>query len=235
VPPTGTYPTTIQGLSEARHYSINLLSGTINSPVVELSFNTNGAPDENIAIAGNARIVRATSSSGPWTDEGGSGVFSPAAPAGYATSDVTTISNPTYFALAYQAVPLPITLGDFSAHLENGLVHLKWFTHSETNIAYFTVERSASGLVYEPVAHIPGVGSRKAERYDSAVDHDPLFGIAYYRRRQTDFHEQESRSGVVMSDSSGAAQARLGVSPNPPRTTAAVSARVTHARDAPGK
>lgn len=235
VPPTGTYPTTIQGLSEARHYSINLLSGTINSPVVELSFNTNGAPDENIAIAGNARIVRATSSSGPWTDEGGSGVFSPAAPAGYATSDVTTISNPTYFALAYQAVPLPITLGDFSAHLENGLVHLKWFTHSETNNAYFTVERSASGLVYEPVATIPGAGNSKEKRYYSAVDHDPLFGISYYRLRQTDFDEQYSHSGVVMIDNSGAAQARLVVYPNPSSTNDEILLKVTNARDAHGK
>ncbi|MGC4022896.1 MAG: hypothetical protein QM734_13590 [Cyclobacteriaceae bacterium] len=74
--PTGSYASTLEGISATRYYAVSLLSGTMNSPIVELNFNTNSPTDESVSVAGNVHVARSTSASGPWTDEGGSGVIS---------------------------------------------------------------------------------------------------------------------------------------------------------------
>ncbi len=235
-PPSGAYPATIQGLSEARYFVIDLLSGTLNDPVVELSFNTNGPPDENITIAGNARVVRAESPTGPWTDEGGSGVFSPAAPAGYATSDVTSIVNPTYFALGYQSVPLPITLAFFDAIPEEAGVRLKWATLAEKDNAYFTIERSVTGLSFDSIMAVPGAGNSREMIYYAALDELPFRGVSYYRLKQTDYDGTFTHSRVVRVETLGGRNyMQVVLYPNPSHPGEHVLLHVKHATDARGR
>lgn len=214
-PPVGSYPITIEGISQARYYAINLTSGTMNSPLVTLSFNTNSPADEAIAVPGNAHIVRATNSAGPWTDEGGAGVFSPAAPAGHATSGITSIANPTYFALGLEDTVLPIMLKSFDAVYKNDIVELNWTTVTEKNNAYFTVERSSNGLTYDSILSVEGAGDSKTILNYSEIDWNPLPGVSYYRLRQTDYDGKTTLSRVVRIENTGTRTSSISVYPNP--------------------
>lgn len=214
IPPTGTYPPSIGILSEARYYSIDQISGTMNSPTVELSFNTNGAADESITVPGNVHILKATLSTGPWTDEGGAGVFSPAAPAGYATSGITAIGNPTFFTLGYQNGPLPITLKSFDAVLKDDVVELKWSTYTEKNNAWFTIEKSANGLNYDSVLSVEGAGNSQKILHYEQTDPNPLSGVSYYRLKQTDYDLNYSYSNIVKITNVNSTP-RISLYPNP--------------------
>lgn len=214
-PSSGTVPVTVIGISPTRYYKIDLTSGIMNSPLVTLSFNTNGLADETVAVPGNLRIARATASTGPWTDEGGAGVFSPAAPAGHATSGITSIANPTYFTLASVDNVLPIELKSFDATFKNDVVEIIWTTATEKNNAYFTVERSSNGLNYDSIFSVKGAGDSKMILNYNEIDWDPLPGVSYYRLRQTDYDGMTKVSHVVRVENTGPRISSISVYPNP--------------------
>jgi hypothetical protein len=217
-PPSGTVPVTVIGISPTRYYKIDLTSGIMNSPLVTLSFNTNGVADETVAVPGNLRVARATASTGPWTDEGGAGVFSPAAPAGHATSGITSIANPTYFTLASVDNVLPIELKSFDATYKNDIVEIIWTTATEKNNAYFTVERSSNGLNYDSILSVKGAGDSKLILHYHEIDLNPLSGISYYRLRQTDYDGETKVSHVVRVENTGTKASSISVYPNPSAT-----------------
>jgi hypothetical protein len=82
--------------------------------------------------------------------------------------------------------PLPIELLSFQAIPVSERVDLAWTTASETNNAFFTVERSSDGVVWENVAHLPGAGTSLQPLQYRISDEQPLPGLSYYRLRQTD-------------------------------------------------
>ena len=214
-PPTGSYPVAVGVLSEARYYSVDLISGSMNSPTIELSFNTNGVADESIITPGNVHVMRATSSTGPWTDEGGSGVFSPASPAGYATSGVTSVATPTFFTLGYQNVVLPISLKSFDAALKNDFVEVSWITLSEHNNDFFTIERSADGIKFDSIGVVKGAGNSQSIISYGHTDTDPLSGTSYYRLKQTDYDKTDTYSEVKRIVNDKVKASELLVYPNP--------------------
>ena len=225
-PPTGMYPVAVGVLSEARYYAIDLVSGTMNSPTIELNFNTNGVADENVVVPGNARIMRSTNPAGPWTDEGGSGVYSPAAPSGYATSGVTSIASTTYFTLGYPNVILPVTLAYFKGTLRNGEVHLDWKTFTEKDNKLFTIERSGPEIHFDSIAYRDGAGSSLTVRNYAHIDRFPLAGRSYYRLKQTDFDGAFSYSNIVMIENDENIASRLILSPNPSRDAEAIKVQL---------
>lgn len=196
-PPSGSFPLTLESLSATRHYSVNLISGTMNSPTVELSFNTNAPADETVSVPGNIHIVRSTASTGPWTDEGGSGVFSPAAPSGYAISGITSLAATTFFSIGYENQILPIKLKSFKATLTQGVVKLDWITVTEIDNAWFTIERSSNGIKFDSLFSVEGAGNSKEVNYYHETDERPLRGTSYYRLRQTDYDGRFTYSDVV--------------------------------------
>lgn len=211
--PAGSHESTLSDLSGARYYKVDLLSGTMNSPVIELSFNTNGSADEPVTTPGNLKVARATSPISLWTDEGGAGVFSPAAPAGYVTSLPTSIEFSTYFAIAYTDLPLPISLLSFTGTLAENKVHLRWTTASETGNDFFTIERSSDGKNFETILDIDGAGDSQALLSYSAEDRSPLVGKSYYRLKQTDFDGAYTYSQIITIMNEG--RLRFAVAPNP--------------------
>jgi fibronectin-binding autotransporter adhesin len=229
-PPTGTYPVEVGVLSEARYYSVDLVSGTMNAPTVELNFNTNGAPDENVLLAGNAHIMRSTSATGPWTDEGGSGVFSPAAPAGYATSGITSIASQTFFTLGYQNVILPVELFTFSGYFENGAVQLFWTTLTEKDNDYFAIERSGAELHFDSIGYVTGAGESKVRLNYRFTDRNPPGGVSYYRLKQTDFDGKVTYSKIIIIESSFE-EPVLSVYPNPVRSGEPIHVRLDYNKD----
>lgn len=111
------------------------------------------------------------------------------------------------------ATLLPITLVSFDANSTAQGVVLSWTTAMERDNDYFTVERSADGVVYEEVLRIPSAGNAQAVQHYAATDPTPFDGTVYYRLRQTDLDGTTTYSDVVPVRARGSASTM--VHPNP--------------------
>jgi fibronectin-binding autotransporter adhesin len=207
--PTGSLDGTLSNMSSNRYYRIQLLSGTITQPTVQLSFN-NDVVDEEVHVPGNLRVAKSNSPGGPWSTAGGAGVFSPADPVGYTTSAaaLTTINSTSFFALASTnkvdnpltgtpPVPLPVKLVLFTAVRQGAAVRVAWVTVSEQNSAYFSVQRSADGRTFSDLQRVAAQGSSTSRHDYAALDASPLAGLSYYRLRQVDNDGKENYSPAV--------------------------------------
>jgi hypothetical protein len=85
---------------------------------------------------------------------------------------------------------LPIKLLSFTAKIVNNSVVIEWITGEEENNDFFTIERSADGINYQPILHLPGAGNSISQLKYKAVDDQPVSKISYYRLRQTDYDGQ---------------------------------------------
>ena len=85
-------------------------------------------------------------------------------------------------------VALPITLLSFQVGLskKSNHVEINWSTVSEINNDFFTIERSKDNLTWEAIETIEGKGNGVSLNQYEAVDPYPLFGISYFRLKQTD-------------------------------------------------
>ncbi|WP_185816992.1 PA14 domain-containing protein [Hymenobacter metallilatus] len=112
--------------------------------------------------------------------------------------------------------PLPVTLTRFSATSQNTMVAVFWETAQELNSAYFVVERSANGQLFETAGQVAAAGTTQQQQQYSFIDHTPLSGLSYYRLRQVDTDGSVHFSSVVAVQvvKQGTA-ARVVLSPNP--------------------
>ena len=213
-PPTGTVPVTVIGISPTRYYAINLTSGIMNSPLVTLSFNTNGLEDELLSVPGisvsRGQLIPVVH--GPMKVEP---VFFllPIQPVMLLQDHLYV--NPTYFTLASVDNVLPIELKSFDATYKNDIVEIIWTTVTEKNNAYFTVERSSNGLNYDSIFSVKGAGDSKKILNYQEIDLNPLPGISYYRLRQTDYDSKTKVSHVVRVENTGTRISAISVYPNP--------------------
>ncbi|HTB23775.1 MAG TPA: T9SS type A sorting domain-containing protein, partial [Puia sp.] len=112
------------------------------------------------------------------------------------------------------STPLPITLISFNAFPENGEVKLEWSTASETDNAFFTIQKSTDGRGWTTVQKVLGSGtSSNIENY-TAYDLTPFQGISYYRLMQTDIDGKQTFSPII-SINLGNKNAEISVFPNP--------------------
>ena len=92
---------------------------------------------------------------------------------------------------------VPIELLSFHARVTRAnTVVLDWQTATETDNDFFTVERAADGLSWEPVSTIDGAGQSVATLRYRTTDAHPHPGTSYYRLRQTDFDGRYSHSRI---------------------------------------
>lgn len=130
---------------------------------------------------------------------------------------VTSFSPFTFGSISSAYEPLPVELITFTAKDENKNVALNWSTLSETNNAFFTVEKSLNGIEFIQIAKIDGKGNSNIKNDYSALDTNPINGINYYRLRQTDFDEKSSFSKIISFNFSeiNFKNASITVFPNP--------------------
>lgn len=110
--------------------------------------------------------------------------------------------------------PLPVTFISFNAINQAGKVALKWYTASEENNSYFTVERSHNGQDWETVTTVNGAGNSDQALGYTAYDNNPYQGTSYYRIKQTDYNEEFSYSRIATVTVQGA-NSEVTLSPNP--------------------
>jgi hypothetical protein len=113
---------------------------------------------------------------------------------------------------------LPVELVSFYATPLNDRVKMSWETETEVNNDFFTIERSTDGEEWTTIQTIKGAGITSQSTSYEVYDTNPLWGISYYRLKQTDFNGHtvvfDTRSVERISDNSGNT-ALLKVFPNP--------------------
>ena len=107
----------------------------------------------------------------------------------------------------------PVEWLDFVAIPKGKQVHCQWATASETNTAYFEVERSLDGMSFEGVVRTNAAGNSQQVQEYEAFDKKPLLGASYYRIKQVDIDGSFSYSPQVNVFFSQ--ESRLSVFPNP--------------------
>lgn len=108
------------------------------------------------------------------------------------------------FALIKQ-ITLPVELLGFEAYADAGRVEVAWSTASETDNAYFEVQRSTDLAQWRVVGTVPGAGNSQQVLHYAIADQAPVLGLSYYRLRQvdTDGEPWVSEAKVVVRDAAG--------------------------------
>jgi len=108
---------------------------------------------------------------------------------------------------------LPVTLSRFDGKstVEGNL--LNWTTISETNNAYFLVERSTNGRIFMTVGKVEALKGNQTEKNYRFLDMDFVKGISYYRLKQVDSDSKSVYSRIIAIDAAKAGEIKL--YPNP--------------------
>ncbi len=111
--------------------------------------------------------------------------------------------------------PLPIELISFEAHKNDNTVDLGWTTASETNNAYFVIEKSTDGNTFFEILSQPGAGNSSSTLHYVDVDTEPVNGWNYYKLVQYDYDQTSSESDVKSVFFQKAGNESVVVYPNP--------------------
>jgi len=115
---------------------------------------------------------------------------------------------------------LPIELVSFTAQVMDKKVYINWATASETNNDFFTIQRSADGVVFEDIITAGGAGNSNHLIEYQRIDERPLTGVSYYRLMQTDYDGTTSISSPVsVNFDTDKQDASLSIYPNPNKGT----------------
>lgn len=117
-------------------------------------------------------------------------------------------SDPSFavndFRVTYNST-LPVELISFTGHPKNKMVELEWTTASETNAAYFDIERSVDGNEFTFIGRENSKGNNgNGHRVYKVLDKDPVHNTAYYRLKQVDLDGTATFSGLISVDYSDA-------------------------------
>jgi hypothetical protein len=109
------------------------------------------------------------------------------AEATYTNCDGSTVVVADNVTVVCQAIMLPVELVEFNAVLKEPMVECSWDTYTELNNDYFTLQRSRDGHVWTNLGQVEGAGTTTVHQQYYFTDSEPLYGLSYYRLKQTDF------------------------------------------------
>lgn len=185
----------IDNVSSERYYQLTQTGAATFSSTATLYYSTTDGSDDGVTVAADLRVGKTIGAGTQWQNLGGTGTSD-------GTGSITSAAFTTFskFTLANRATggnPLPIELLEFSAEPEGDAVNLSWATATEINNAYFTVEKSQDGKIFENVIVVMGAGNSSDTREYRTKDNKPYTGVSYYRLKQTDFDGKMSFSDLV--------------------------------------
>lgn len=122
-------------------------------------------------------------------------------------------SNYGFTGFVHPLSALPVNFQSISADTKAKHIRLSFTTATETNNAYFNIERSTDSRNWKKLGSIAGAGTTQQEQQYSFLDKTPLPGLNYYRVKQVDYDGSFSYSAIVSARWEGKAQVHL--FPNP--------------------
>jgi hypothetical protein len=172
-------PSTINKVSYTRYWNFDRANvANLTSANMTLYYDLDDTVTDRLRVA----VVHDDGAS-RWVNYGGTGS---ANNTGNITSNAIT-SFKNKFALGFPPSPLPVNLISFAVKKSFNEVQCDWETASEINNNYFTVERSADGLMWTSIGTLKGAGNSTVVHAYRFADRMPLNGDSYYRLKQTDF------------------------------------------------
>jgi hypothetical protein len=170
---------TIGLMNKSEHWSFTRSSGTVAR---SLALGYNSA--RTSSIIDHNELIMIYWDLAIWRNVGG--VVS-----GNATNGVVTRApNPSFglFSIASSFRILPIALLEFKAEkTQEKNIRVNWITATEKNNAFFTLEKSLDGKVWQTIAIIPGSGNSQEQISYEFIDKDVRYGRQFYRLTQTDY------------------------------------------------
>jgi hypothetical protein len=94
----------------------------------------------------------------------------------------------------------PVSLTNVSVKKQFETIVVNWQTASETNNAYFAIERSDNALDFKTIGQVKGAGTTGTPQYYAYFDDIPLPNINYYRIKQVDFDGKSTNSKIIAID-----------------------------------
>jgi hypothetical protein len=97
------------------------------------------------------------------------------------------------------AIPLSVSLGEFTAVNEGGKARLDWITYNETNNKGFAIERSIDSRNWKQIGFVTSAangGNSTEKLVYNFMDNAPVSGTDFYRLKQTDIDNKFTYSEV---------------------------------------
>ena len=143
---------------------------------------------------------------------------------------VNTFSPFTFGSNTNAYNPLSVELISFNATYTSPDVFINWSTASESNNAYFTVEKSSNATDFYSIGIVQGKGTTSVQNNYSLIDSKPANGTNYYRLRQTDYNGKSTISEIVAINISNSAANDFGfdIYPNPIFSSESTSIKVSN-------
>lgn len=217
-PLAGGYPPANTGLN-IDHVSVKeywAIAGGLSPLVVTLSWDSRSGGVTNPI---DLRVVQWNGIQWEWADMGNGAWTGTPTSGTISTAGTLAMGAPIYLTLGSNTAlpdnPLPIELLAFTARPDEDKVLLEWTTATETDNAYFTVERSQDGRHFEAIAQVPGAGNSTTPLAYALTDENPLRGQSYYRLRQTDYNGDASFSNLESVFMNPTASGDIHYFPNP--------------------
>lgn len=118
------------------------------------------------------------------------------------------------------SISLPIELLMFDARInDDSNAHLEWYTATEIDNDYFTVER-IQNFYDKPtiITTVKGAGNSNTLNKYTTIDDNPLEGVSYYRLKQTDYDGMFTYSNWVSITNKKKTKFAFKIYPNPATT-----------------
>jgi choice-of-anchor A domain-containing protein len=92
--------------------------------------------------------------------------------------------------------PLPVTLSQFDAAVENQSVSLHWITATESGSSRFDVEHSLNGKAWKQIGTVAAHGDSKDNQYYAFTHNEPANGQNLYRLKMVDLDQTFTYSRI---------------------------------------
>jgi hypothetical protein len=210
----GTKGSGLNLVSQAEYWILDraATSGTATTTAaVTLTYNTGRSG--SITNAALLKVARWNGSQ--WVDHGRTGATGNNTSGTLTSSANVSSFSPFTLGSSTNVNPLPITLLNFTAKATSNAVAIDWTTTSEINNDYFTLEKSYNGTEWLPIAKIQGAGNSETLSQYAHIDNQIVFGVQFYRLKQTDLNGDFTYSNIVSVKFEQTINATLSIFPVP--------------------
>ncbi|MFT3910625.1 MAG: T9SS type A sorting domain-containing protein [Ferruginibacter sp.] len=132
--------------------------------------------------------------------------------------DVTGFSG--FFMKSMQL--LPVSILNFSAKENNGIVNLNWKTVNEINAGHFNIQKSNNGKDFSIIGNVAASGITNGSFYNFD-DKQPYDGQNFYRLESVDVNGTKQLSNTISINNVHAANTTMTIAPNPVHVQAAIN------------